>query len=168
MSLFYLYILFIILQPTILLHEIGHAIGIILFTKDCEANIFLGKASFENKIKFSIGRMHFYLSLGIVGFCFMTDREASKNLSRKQLMIIDASGPLMSLFIFLIAVIASLLLGEFHFPLKELALLNIVIFITSACPYTYPSWEGALAGMPSDGLRILRLARKQDAWKGKV
>ncbi|WP_144513109.1 hypothetical protein [Bacillus sp. FJAT-22090] len=79
MTLLNIFILLILLQATILLHEIGHAIGIVLFTEDGEANIFLGKASFENKINFTIGRMHFYLSLGTVGFCYMTDKEAIKN-----------------------------------------------------------------------------------------
>ncbi|WP_144513111.1 hypothetical protein [Bacillus sp. FJAT-22090] len=83
-------------------------------------------------------------------------------------MIIDASGPLMSFLIFLVAAATLLFLGEFSFSLKSLLLLNLFIFLSSAIPYTYPSWEGALGGIPTDGLRILRLARGQDAWKSKV
>ena len=92
-----LIIFFILLPISIIIHELGHALFIILSTDSGEANIFLGSPNKERKLAFSIGKIHFYLGWGFVGFCFITNFKETPPLSNRQRLLIDAGGPLFSL-----------------------------------------------------------------------
>ncbi len=60
-------IFYIVAIPlSILLHEVGHAFGIIAFTRE-NARVFLGPANTSNKEVFKIGRMHFHITLAFFG-----------------------------------------------------------------------------------------------------
>lgn len=155
-------IAFIILLPTsILIHELGHAIGIITLSKKAEADIFFGSRSKDNKLKFKIGRVNFYITMAFSGFCFISNIEKLPPLSNRQRLIIDSGGPLASLLGFILFYMCSYIFtGEISSFFSKATLINLFIFITSALPYKYTSFDGHLAGYPTDGLRIINLIKE--------
>lgn len=157
-----LLIIFLILLPiAIIIHELGHALPIVLSTKSGEANIFLGSPAKENKLSFSIGKIHFYLGWGFSGFCVISNHKEILPFSKGKELLVDAGGPLFSLIGGVIAYGLSLsILGNFQY-IYHFAAINFFLFFTSAVPITYPKFWGALAGYPSDGLRIYQNAREQ-------
>lgn len=140
----------------VLLHELGHAIGVIAFSKSY-ARIFIGKVSSQNKENFKIGRLHFHLNWSYSGFCSW-DRENTKN----QKILALVGGPLFSL---LATILFGLLMGGvppgiMHDVFQAMMIVNMVIFLTSAIPFTYPKWwDPQLGGSPTDGLKIWKIVK---------
>lgn len=155
-----LFVIFFILLPTsIMIHELGHALPIVLSTKSGEANIFLGTPRKENKLAFSIGKIHFYIGWGFSGFCFISNYKDIPPLSSTQRLVVDAGGPVFSLVAGIIAYGVSISsTGSFYYA-YPFAAVNFCLFLTSVIPVTYPGFAGALAGYPSDGLRIYQNIR---------
>lgn len=52
---------------SVFIHEIGHALGVILFSKE-KAYVYLGTSDPSNKENFRIGRMHFHIRGDIMAF----------------------------------------------------------------------------------------------------
>lgn len=156
-----LFVIFFILLPTsILLHELGHALPIILSTTSGEANIFLGTPHKKNKLAFSIRKIHFYLGWGFSGFCLVSNYKDIPPLSPAQRLFIDTGGPVFSLVAGIIAYGVSISsTGSFYYA-YPFAAVNFCLFLMSAIPVTYPGFAGALAGYPSDGLRIYQNLRE--------
>lgn len=152
-------IFFILLPISILIHELGHALPIVLSTKSGEANIFLGTPHKENKLAFSIRKIHFYLGWGFSGFCLVSNYKDIPPLSHTQRLFIDVGGPMFSLVAGIIAYGVSISsAGSFQYA-YPFAAVNFCLFLTSVIPVTYPGFFGALAGYPSDGLRIYQNIR---------
>ncbi|WP_211653372.1 hypothetical protein [Planococcus alpniumensis] len=152
-------IFFILLPISILIHELGHALPIVLSTKSGEANIFLGTPHKENKLAFSIHKFHFYLGLGLSGFCLISNYKDIPPLSNAQRLLVDACGPLFSLIAGTLAYGLSISAsGSFQYA-YPFAAVNFCLFLTSVIPVTYPGFFGALSGYPSDGLRIYQNIR---------
>ncbi|MDE4086826.1 hypothetical protein PO902_17400 [Planococcus maritimus] len=163
-----LIIFFILLPISIIIHELGHALPIILSTDSGEANIFLGTPRKEKKLVFSIGKIHFYLGYGFVGFCFIANFEEIPPLSDQQRLLIDAGGPFFSLLSGLVTYGLSISVLENLQYIYLFAMVNLFLFLTSAVPLTYPKFEGHLAGYQSDGLRIVQNLRRQFKKANKV
>ncbi|MBU9673794.1 hypothetical protein KQ939_09620 [Planococcus sp. CP5-4] len=152
-------IFFILLPISILIHELGHALPIVLSTKSGEANIFLGTPHKENKLAFSIRKIHFYLGLGLSGFCLISNYKDIPPLSNVQRLLVDACGPLFSLIAGTLAYGLSISAESFQYA-YPFAAVNFCLFLTSVIPVTYPGFFGALSGYPSDGLRIYQNLRE--------
>ncbi|WP_421383434.1 site-2 protease family protein [Bacillus salacetis] len=159
-------IVYILLVPlAVFIHEMGHALGIILFTKHTHANLFLGPPNNEKCKRFAMGRINFHFRWATFGFCFSADKEGKRTtekLSEAQGAIIAAGGPFLSLVFALIAFSTSpLFTGELYALMRAFTILNLATFLSTALPYKYPSWKAKpLAGMPTDGYRVRALVRK--------
>lgn len=57
---------------SILLHEVGHAIGGVVVKKDAVAKVYLGQMTESNKKNFHIGRIHFHVNWAFYGFCSLS------------------------------------------------------------------------------------------------
>ncbi|MBU9719837.1 MULTISPECIES: hypothetical protein [Bacillaceae] len=156
MIVFFLFYVFII-PICMLLHEIGHGLGIVLFSKS-PAHIYLGNHSEENKENFKIGRFHFHIHWSYFGFCRWPSR-----LTKGQKFAAMAGGPLMSLFLVILffLLLQEVPQGELYRLIQGIVIFNAMNFLVTAIPMTYPRWLGSYAGHPSDGLQLLRLFREK-------
>lgn len=152
--------IFILVPIAILFHEMGHAMGILTSTKNGIAEIFLGSRSKEKKINLYFKRIHFHLTIAFSGFCSIFNREEIPPLTNKQKLIFDSAGPLFSLLCFVLSYSFSFVFDSFKYTLNMFSLINLVIFIASALPYKYPSYEKHLAGYETDGLRFINTVKK--------
>lgn len=53
---------------TVILHEIGHGLGVIISSK-YNAHIYLGNRNEKNRENFRLGRLHFHIIWSFVGYC---------------------------------------------------------------------------------------------------
>lgn len=155
--LFYL----IVVPLGVLLHEVGHGVGIIAVSK-YHARIYLGKWDIQNKENFSIGRLHFCIRWSYVGCCAWRGC-----LGRRQNIIVSAGGPIASLLLALLCggLIMLVQQGEWRSFLLGVAIFNFIQFFVTVIPVTYPHWMGPYGGIPSDGLQIVRLLRQTEIEK---
>ncbi|MFF2753928.1 hypothetical protein ACFVR1_09300 [Psychrobacillus sp. NPDC058041] len=154
-------VLFIHLPLTILIHEMGHAIGILTSSKKAEADIIFGSLSKEKKLKFKIGRVNFYVTMAFSGFCCVANIEELAPFSNRQELIIDSGGPLASLVGSILFLGSSYLFSEEYTTfLDDAAFINFIMFIINVLPYTFPSYNRHIGGYPTDGLRILNVIKE--------
>ncbi|MGM0847384.1 MAG: site-2 protease family protein [Bacillota bacterium] len=158
-------IVYLILVPlAVLLHEIGHALGVILFTKHRRANVYLGPHVPENAAHFRLGRMNFYLRLATFGYCSSIDEEgksSTETMSSLQRIAFYAGGPVMSLIFALMSLTASsLLTGQLFTLMQAFTIVNLFTFLSTSLPYIYPKWRKGLAGTPTDGYRVRETLKK--------
>ncbi|WP_269409318.1 hypothetical protein [Lentibacillus daqui] len=92
--------LYIIGLPlTTLIHEIGHAFGLVCSTKNGKARIYIGDFSDSNKENFKIGRIHFHIVWGVGGIC----KYEKDKMTKFQAVLTTIGGPLISaLFTFIL------------------------------------------------------------------
>lgn len=141
----------------ILMHEIGHAIGMIL-TSDERAHVHLGDLKDTSKRTFGIGRIHFHIRWSFFGFCSWGGQ-----LNNKQRLASLIGGPLMSLVMAVLfwRFVSYVPEGNLHILLTGTARFCAVTFFSSVIPIKYPRWMGFLGGYPSDGLQILNIMKKR-------
>lgn len=154
-----LIIIFIIVPICTLLHEFGHAIPLLLFTKN-EVTVTLGKK--PALIQFSTQRlkMNFHILYSSGGRVDSNGVVTDKRIR----FLIYAGGPIVSLFIafFSFMIIFNYSLDYITFILVRGAGIyaSLQVIITSI-PMHYPNWFGEnFAKMPSDGMNILNLFRR--------
>ncbi|TQR17569.1 hypothetical protein FG384_17895 [Psychrobacillus vulpis] len=151
----------IIITVSLLIHEMGHAIAWILQNKKARADIYMGSSSKENKLKLTIGRITFYLTISFSGFCRLSNPEELPPITNKQRLISAAGGPIASLFGFVtLYFISHLISGVLGIIINRVAIISLMVFLTTAIPYTYPSFLRHLGGFQSDGLKILNLLKE--------
>ena len=148
---FYLFVL----PMSVLLHEVGHGLGVIISSKN-HARIYVGFANEKNKENFRLGRLHFHIIWSYVGYCYWGD-----GLNNRQRIISLVGGPAMSLLISLLCLLFALNIpdGDIRSLLRGTAILNFIQFFFTIIPITYPRWMLGYSGLPSDGLQLLRLLR---------
>ncbi len=143
------------IPASVLLHEIGHAFGLVLFTKE-SARVYLGPSNASNKENLRIGRMHFHIRWAYFGFCEWGTRAAFSSFQRVMML---AGGPAVSLLVAIVAFFISADLthwGTKNF-LNGIMFSNLLLFISTSIPVVYPKWMGPYAGHPSDGYQILKV-----------
>lgn len=143
-----------------LIHETGHALAFICFTKDGVAKIHLGDFSNANKENFRIGRIHYHIKWGMVGMCYY---EKSSGMKASQRAITSLGGPLLSISFTII------LFFLFHYQLFNdyinffvigMFWMNLVQSIVTIIPMVYPKWWGRYAGYTSDGYNALKFLQR--------
>ena len=145
---------------SVLLHEVGHAIGVTIFTKE-KAHVYLGPINDNNKENFRIGRMHFHIKWAYFGFCVVKNR--NDLTSFKNIMFL-AGGPIISLLLCIAAYLISTDLthnGTKNF-LNGVFYANLSMFIFTSIPIIYPNWLKPYAGRPSDGYQILTIFKAKN------
>lgn len=157
--------LFMIFQIDTIIHEFGHAIPALIFTKD-KVKIRLGSLGGNNKNlgKLSLGRLDIALEK-FNPFIGMVQCNKSK-LTKFQSITIFAGGPIISLFLGIILLFISNNIGDKLlmeiFIFKEIIILarNLAFgtFVFTAIPIIYPKWIGR-ADIPSDGYQIVELMK---------
>jgi Zn-dependent protease len=153
-----------IVPLAVFIHEMGHALAIILFTNKSYANLFIGRPTAKNSYLISLGRIHYHLRWASFGFCYPSNEKRGKSLepfSIPQRVAIDAGGPVLSLTFGMVGIVtSSLLTGNWQLLMRAFAFLNLVFFLSTALPYIYPSWS-KLAGIPTDGYRVKELMKQR-------
>ena len=106
-------------KSSTLLHEIGHALGVIVCSKE-RAHVYLGAKILPDS--FRVGRIHFHIRWGFFGFC--TPQNGS-SLTRKQSLGFIAGGPIMTLAVLLFASY----LARYLLLMQGYTIFSIAIFI---------------------------------------
>lgn len=140
------------------MHEIGHALGLLFSTKNSIAKVYLGSGYWDdsNKESFRIGRIHFHIRWGFVGFCFYI--KESGEMTKRQVIIFCLCGPLMSLILSLFFIILLFLYhpqGVLDYIITGMAMFSFVQFMMTIIPIEYPAWMNGYGGTPSDGHQIV-------------
>jgi len=155
-SLFYL----VGIPLSILWHEVGHATGIIIFTKS-QARVFLGPVNESNKNLFRIGRIYFHIKWSYSGYCDIKINNATIAISKFQQAMISVCGPVSSLLLtiltFYISDYTTYELAKEFF--NGIAILNLLLFFCTIIPIRYPNWWKPYGGKLSDGYLFLRALR---------
>jgi len=157
-------ILLVLFPLSLFIHETGHALGVILANQHAKANVYLGGTNEENKLKFKVGRIHFYLTLAFSGFCFIANREELPPFTTRQRLMLLSGGPIISLVTCLLLFLFAYLSIEYRslsLWLEKAAFVNFIIFISTCLPYKYPAAFKYIGGFPTDGLQILNLLRER-------
>lgn len=144
---------------SVLLHEVGHAIGIVMFSKE-KAYVYLGPVNDDNKENFRLGRMHFHIKWAFFGFCIVKNRS---DFTKFNNILFLAGGPIVSLLLFIAAYFLSANFsheGTQNF-LQGVFYTNLSMFIFTSLPLIYPKWLPAFAGHPSDGYQILNILKSR-------
>jgi len=149
-------LVWLVVVPTFaFLHELGHASMVLLLTGQV-ATIQLGRRGFR-RCRLQLGRVRLILNLGpgaAFSRCLLEDLSEIP-LNRRACFFLG--GPIASLLLALL--FGGLALSSTRpgpWPIT-LAMIPLFQFLLTILPWTFPPGIGAMAGMPSDGLYVLRL-----------
>ena len=148
----------LIITTALFIHEMGHAIVVLLQDKKAKAEIYLGSYSKEKKLRVPLGRLTLYLSIAFSGLCSVSNAQELSPSSNMQRFLFLAGGPIASLLGFVsLYFISNLIPGVLGIIVNRIAFASLFIAITSSLPFTYPAFLG---GLPSDGLLMFNLWKK--------
>lgn len=139
---------------SVLLHEVGHALGATLSTKK-EAYVYLGPANSKNTENFRIGRIHFHIIWAHSGICFVKNE---KDLSRLSNIMFSAGGPIVSLLLAISSYVVTTNLTNYSINnfFTGIFYANLAMFIFTIVPIVYPNRLKPYVGHYSDGYHILK------------
>lgn len=158
--LLYILVLLIGLPFTILIHETGHALALVCATREGVAKVYLDDLNGTNKENFRVGRIHYHIVWGMVGVCYI---DSIKDMRGFQKIMVYIGGPLMTL-IFTIILFLYFYDHPFNWYINYFITgmfwMNIIQFISTIIPMTYPKWIGPYGGDESDGYKILKVLKR--------
>ena len=136
----------------LLLHEMGHAVMILLLTRQ-RATFQFGVSGARRNIRLGRITASVYFEPSALFFCRYRLEEGA--LTRSQSLGITLGGPLASL-------VSGLLFGLLWMtaggdPWTGLTIISLINLLNSSIPRPYPAWQGAQAGLPNDGMQLVRL-----------
>jgi hypothetical protein len=150
-------LILVIGQLATITHEFGHAIPVLVFTKS-KVKIILGKNSTKSKI-INFKRLNIAIG-GFSPFTGFVHWNASE-MTKIQKLIATVGGPIVSLiiaiFLYLLSInvkhniVSQILYGSAGY--------NLIQFIITIIPITYPTWWGEYRGHKSDGYKALLLIK---------
>ncbi|MCF6138291.1 hypothetical protein [Pseudalkalibacillus berkeleyi] len=158
---FFLVFYILVIPISVLLHEIGHAIGVLL-SSNSNAIVFLGPNDRSNRESFKLGRIRFHIKWAYFG----SIRTVEYPLSYRQQIIVAAGGPILSFILATLTIILSfsqLMDGSMRNFVAAISLFNFYLFFMTIIPIRYPNWMKSYAGLPSDGLRIINAIKGNKA-----
>lgn len=157
------FLFFIGIPITVLIHEIGHAIGLLVCTKNIIAKVYLGHPNTFTAPSYTMGRLHLYISMSNFGYCaYNGSSQNESQMTPLKRVVFTTGGPLMSLIFSLTLFIIFLFLNlspYANFIITWFAISNLIQFIWTIIPIKYPKWMGGYSGMPSDGYKLVKLLR---------
>lgn len=158
----------LIISAALLIHELGHAIGIIIQNKKVKAEVYMGSLSKENKLKLNLGRITCYITIALSGICHISNESELPPLTNKQRIIFVASGPIASLFGFgILYLISYFVPGVMGTVFNRIAFISLITFFLTVIPYNYPAFFKHVSSFQSDGLYILNIIKDMKN-QGKV
>ena len=148
----------IVIQISVFLHELGHCLPVLAFTKQ-NVSIVLGHGKMN--ATFRIRRLHVHFK-GFAPWIGLMNVEKGVTLTKTLSLLLSLGGPLVSLITGTSAFIfrSYMDIGLLYSVLSIATLYNWYMFLATAVPIVYPKWWIGYGGMPSDGYRILRLITK--------
>ncbi|WP_186321490.1 site-2 protease family protein [Bacillus sp. FJAT-22090] len=154
-------VVLLVITLAFFIHEMGHAITVVLRNKKAKAEIYLGSFSKEKKLKLSLGRITCYLTIAFSGICNVSNPEELPPSTNKQNLIFSAGGPIASLLGFVtLYFISYLISGVLGIIINRVAVMSLIVFFTSAIPFIYPSFLRHVGGLQNDGLKILNILKE--------
>ena len=154
-------VVLIVITIALLIHEMGHAMAVLLRNKKARAEIYLGSLSKEKKLKLSLGRITCYLTIAFSGICRISNPEELSPSTTKQSLIFLTGGPIASLLGFVTFYFLShLISGVLGIIINRVAFMSLIVFFTSAIPFKYPSFLRHVAGLQTDGLQIFNILKE--------
>ncbi len=161
-------LLWLLAGLSVLLHELGHALGFRIGAGKKPWRVLVG----SGPELFTVGRFTAYL-IPVGGFFLPVDRDEPQTKKGKILMLLG--GPLASLllaalffvlrfFVFVPDAAKGALYGMLVYLITFLLLYNFLQFLVTALPIRY---RVVCRGMISDGRQIVRVLRNKDASKGE-
>ncbi|WP_186579447.1 site-2 protease family protein [Aquibacillus kalidii] len=161
-SLLYGIIFYLVIIPSCtLIHEMGHALALLLCTKKEIVKIHIGSGYWDdsNKENIRIGRLRLHFRWGFVGFCSYSKEEEEIKLWKRMIFLLG--GPFAS-FLSGLAMLLVLNQSSFgHSLLQSIMTFFLVQFAVTFIPMKYPNWMGAYGGTPSDGYQVLAMIRNK-------
>lgn len=158
--LFEMVTILLIISAALLIHELGHAIGIVVKNKKAMAEVYMGSLSKEKKLKLSLGRITCYITIALSGVCRILNESELPPLTNKQRIIFVAGGPIASLFGFgILYLISHFVPGVMGIAINRVAFVSLITFFLTGIPYHYPAFFKHVSGYQSDGLYILNIIR---------
>jgi hypothetical protein len=139
------------------LHEFGHAIMILLITKQ--------KVTFQfgaqgTKKEIHLGRLAILVYVEpSAPFGCRYNLENYAALSTQQVFWITVGGPIASLLLTILCGVLWLTTNRID-PWRGLVILNLVNFLYSSIPGHYAKWQGVQGGFPNDGLQVVQLFQR--------
>lgn len=156
---FNILVLVAIVQLATFLHELGHALAGLIFTKE-DVNILLGRTRSKRKLrKLGLGRLkiNFNGFDPLTGFAWLDESK----LTKFQKLMFYAGGPLVSLMLGLAFCLASKTMAH-QVTSRIFQIFGtwlLMQFLFTAIPVEYPAWFAGYGGHRSDGLTIVSLVR---------
>ena len=136
------------------LHEFGHALVILLLTKQ-RVTFQFGVRGTQREIHLGRLTVHFYFEPGtFLGCRYYLENDTA--LSRQQIFWITVGGPIASLLLTILCSVLWFTTNNID-PWRGLVVINLIAFLYSSIPGYYATWMGAQAGIPNDGLQIMQL-----------
>ncbi|MCM3611748.1 hypothetical protein M4S82_10830 [Planococcus sp. MERTA32b] len=154
--LFEILMVLLILNTALFIHEVGHAIPLLLRNKGTKVEIYLGEISKDKKLKLRLGRLTCYLAIAFSGRCAIANPDEVPPATYKQNLFFSAGGPIASLAAFAALLYLSYFIaGVAGIILNRIAFVSLSVFFFTVIPITYPSFMQNLGGQKSDGLYII-------------
>ncbi|WP_237704121.1 site-2 protease family protein [Planococcus donghaensis] len=159
--LFEVVMVLLIISAALLIHELGHAVGLVVKNKKVKPEVYLGSLSKEKKLKLSLGRITCYITIALSGICRISNESEISPLTNKQRIIFAAGGPIASLLGFAIFYLSSHFVpGVMGIVSNRVAFVSLITFFLTVIPYNYPAFFKHVSGFQSDGLYILNIIRE--------
>ena len=155
----YALVTWVLPMPLTLLHELGHALPLLAFSRD----LVVVKVGGSPRRKLSLGRLLLEVRLlnrrrwGWFGNVEAPDAEP---LSRGRMLIVLDGGPLVSALLLTAFLVAAALVPWQPVLVVWAGVIAVAWqLLVTAIPMRYPRWFGPYAGRVSDGYRISHLFR---------
>ncbi|WP_282020186.1 site-2 protease family protein [Planomicrobium okeanokoites] len=146
-----------VMNAVLFIHEIGHAIPVLLRNKKARVEIYLGPRNKEQKLELRLGRLTCYLTIAFSGLCRVANSDELPSATPKQNLLFSACGPIASLIVFILFLyLSSIIPGIPGNIFNSAAFMSLSVFLFTAIPITYPSFFKNLGGHKSDGWYILK------------
>jgi hypothetical protein len=144
----------------LVLHELGHAVMLLLLTKQ-KVMFQFGVRGTRREMRLGRVTVLLYFEPSALFFSrYFPENKAA--LTRGQDVAITLGGPLVSLS----STVAFGLLWQASGggdPWTGLTIISLVNFLNSSIPRSYPAWQGAQAGIPNDGMQLMELLGRSRA-----
>lgn len=158
MMLLELILVLLMITLALFIHEMGHALALIMSVNKAKAEVYVGSSSKEKKLRFRIGRITCYVNIAISGVCYSVVPEELPPTTSKQQAIFLVGGPIASILSFIaLYLVSTLISGVIGAIITGIAFICLITFIMTLMPITYPAFLG---GLPSDGLQLLTIFKE--------